>query len=148
MRRDRGEGVPVPLAPRGRQESARHRREVEVSLDHGDTEDSDDQLSGNDEETGNDMNMSTLYSDIICRPFMHTYMVLLRCCSQSCKLAAETQGYMLLSLFPRPNITTLTFRPEPQGLTAMIACIACCKSIASCSSWGGRRLGCILVFRT
>lgn len=147
MRRDRGEGVPVPLAPRGRQESARHRREVEVSLDHGDTEDSDDQLSGNDEETGNDM--STLYNDIICRPFIHTYMVLLRCCSQSCKLAAETQGYMLLSLFPRPNITTHTFRPEPQGLTtAMIACIACCKSIASCSSWGGRRLGCILVFRT
>ena len=60
MRRDRGEGVPIPLAPRGRQEGMRSRREVEVSLDHGDTEDSDDQLSGNEEQTGNDMNMSAL----------------------------------------------------------------------------------------
>ena len=55
VRRDRGEGVPVPLAPRGRKEAARNRREVEVSLDHRDTEDSDDQLSGNE---GNDINMA------------------------------------------------------------------------------------------
>ena len=75
VRRDRGEGVPVPLAPRGRQESARNRREVEVSLDHGDTEDSDDQLSGNDEETGNDMNMSALYIMTLCADhlYIHTY---------------------------------------------------------------------------
>ena len=31
----------------------RSRREVEVSLDHGDMDDSDDQLSGEEEPTGN-----------------------------------------------------------------------------------------------
>ena len=49
---------------------------------------------------------------------------------------------MLLSLSPspRPNVATHTLRPETQDLTtAMIVCIACCKSIASCGwvgDWG------------
>ena len=42
VRRDRGEGEPVPLVPGGKRERVTAGREVEVSLDHGDTEDSDD----------------------------------------------------------------------------------------------------------
>ena len=44
VRRDRGEGEPVPLVPGGKRERVTAGREVEVSLDHGDTEDSDDIL--------------------------------------------------------------------------------------------------------
>ena len=42
VRRDRGEGEPVPLVPGEKRERVTGGREVEVSLDHGDTEDSDD----------------------------------------------------------------------------------------------------------
>ena len=42
VHRDRGEGEPVPLVPGGKRERVTAGREVEVSLDHGDTEDSDD----------------------------------------------------------------------------------------------------------
>ena len=42
MRKDRGEGEPVPLVPGGKKEAVASGRGVEVSLDHGDTEESDD----------------------------------------------------------------------------------------------------------
>ena len=42
VRRDRGMGEPVPLVPGGKREAVTSGRGVEVSLDHGDTEDSDD----------------------------------------------------------------------------------------------------------
>ena len=42
MRKDRGMGEPVPLVPGGERETVTSGRGVEVSLDHGDTEDSDD----------------------------------------------------------------------------------------------------------
>ena len=42
MRKDRGVGEPVPLVPGGKREAVASGRGVEVSLDHGDTEDSDD----------------------------------------------------------------------------------------------------------
>ena len=42
VRRDRGVGEPVPLVPGGKREGVTSGRGVEVSLDHGDTEDSDD----------------------------------------------------------------------------------------------------------
>ena len=42
MNRDRGVGEPVPLVPGGNRENVMGGRGVEVSLDHGDTEDSDD----------------------------------------------------------------------------------------------------------
>ena len=42
MSRDRGMGEPVPLVPGGKREAVTSGRGVEVSLDHGDTEDSDD----------------------------------------------------------------------------------------------------------
>ena len=42
MSRDRDVGEPVPLVPGGKKEAVASGRGVEVSLDHGDTEDSDD----------------------------------------------------------------------------------------------------------
>jgi len=42
VRRDRGVGEPVPLVPGGKRDGVTGEREVEVSLDHGGTEDSDD----------------------------------------------------------------------------------------------------------
>ena len=42
MHRDRGVGEPVPLVPGGKREDVMGGRGVEVSLDHGNTEESDD----------------------------------------------------------------------------------------------------------
>ena len=42
VHKDRGMGEPVHLVPGGKREAVASGRGVEVSLDHGDTEDSDD----------------------------------------------------------------------------------------------------------
>ena len=44
MRRDRGVGEPVPLVPGGKREDVMGGRGVEVSLDHGNTEELEEKV--------------------------------------------------------------------------------------------------------
>lgn len=50
------------------------------------------------------------YNDIICRPSIHTPPLLFRCASNLVCLLLKLRRLKLVSLFPRPNVATHTFR--------------------------------------
>ena len=52
MRRDRGEGEPVPLVPGGRDKPRPPPQGIEISLGQEEEEDSDDMAIGGEEEGG------------------------------------------------------------------------------------------------